>query len=155
MKYTYERGRLIIRLYPVVWWISAAMGIIVGLPLALRPDLWVTGLTFVGVGACAALTPATIITADKSRATLAIDRWYLFFHVRREYPFFEVAEVQLVSRFSLGEPWVSERRGTYFRVVVVLTSGRVVSLQPAYSQNHRSRVKMAQRLGDFIGVPRH
>jgi hypothetical protein len=157
VRYTHSPRCLTIQLYPVVEWIVGALCALV-LPILVQPDSWGTCLVLLGIGAIVGigLSPMTTVTADKAQAILTIDRRYLFFPLRREYPFAEIADVQLVSWFSLGRALSTQRlrRGTYFRVVVVLTSGQVVPLPRIFSWDHRRHVQIAQRLGDFINVPR-
>ena len=150
-------------MYPIVQWI---VGVLIALTLPcmlitgaeVLPVSWATcyGLPIIGLLIGIAVSPVTTVTANKGRATLTIERRYLFFPTHRDYPFAEIADVRLVTVHSLGEGWTAYPPwwGVYFRIVVALTSGQVVRLPRIYSWDYRSHVKLAQRLGDFLNVPR-
>jgi hypothetical protein len=150
------QAKLVLQDRPLGLWVFGFIFFVVGLALGFMPrggsNSWIFAAVFGGIGLVVLLVGAQIltITLDKSSDKMTLDYWAPLWRSHTEIPISQIASMHLESTLSRSSR--SHTTSRTYRVVVIKKDGTVTPLRSSYSSGADSKRKLADQIGDFIGV---
>ncbi len=136
---------LIIKNYPLIFWIICAVLILSGAYFVLSSETRILGsiLALLGV-VITVLVSIETITVDKAKATFILHKRSLLKQSTQEFNTNDIASVELESSNS--------DNSSVYREVIVLKNGERVPFRNSYSSGLKGKEKRIQQIRDFLGM---